>query len=114
MNELCFEHGEIEGPIWNNDCNHAVTEYVASFEVPWVVECVLQMRKYDLYAYDSKFECNNNTHLCIRYGNEPSEYYSPTTILSTARSAHLDDIYAQALCLLAVKGNIIWKRKKQK
>ena len=82
MISLTKEDAELYGdiftfvPYWANDCGHSPESYVCSFRIILKVEEGKRVPcddKYDLYLFESR----GSLELCIRYGNEPSQYCSP-------------------------------------
>jgi len=108
---MLHEYGQIPGPLWTDACEHKPGSYVCSFKTIDMVNDQVRVTHNDLYAYQHH---SGHTYLCIRYGNEPSSYLSPTSIIRTAESAHLLGIYSQAVNLLNALGNVTWKRKQPK
>lgn len=106
---------EIAGPVWVDGCNHPKEAYVGSFSS---LHFKPKMREanYDLYVFDQPSEQG----VCIRFGNEPEEYYSPGPVerfisLAAWHSAlprhRVSPQYADALEMLKEKGVFYWKKK---
>lgn len=57
-------------PVWEDACGHGASYFIDSFSYLENGE-ILQA---DLYIWNTP---NNYQQVCIRYGNEPHEYYSP-------------------------------------
>lgn len=107
--------GQIAGPVWKDECNHSPEDYVCSFEVLEQISHRGEPTRYgrfsyDLYVYKLTYS-NSNSHLCIRFGNKGNEYYSPTSIIETALSAHLMPVYSQALRLMQGMGIVTFHKQ---
>jgi hypothetical protein len=91
---------KIEGPVWTDGCNHDSAAYVGSFETLG--------EKYDLYVFSDEMYGNN---VCIRCGNEPSNYASPGGIVGLIQGAQVGmESYKDALELILSLGKIVWKK----
>lgn len=101
---------EIPAPIHKDLCNNGSECYVGSFSTIYYNQSVKTTIEelIDLYIYpDNLFgQC-----LCLRFGSEPSQYYSPLSVLHMARSADKMEAYSLALRMLQEKGTFIWQRK---
>jgi hypothetical protein len=105
----------IDGPHWTDACQHEPGSYVCTFEVmhrhfrspfhKWTRQV------YDLYLFKQEF---HGTEVCLRYGNEGSEYCSPgglSEFLHNANAYHhrnLDDEYVTAAKIIVHAGTITW------
>lgn len=106
---MLVELGQIEGPIWRDDCNHGKNAYVASFELPEMIRGVLVCSKYDLYVW--QHHESEDSRLCIRFSDEPSECHSPTSIIETALAARAMPMYFNALRLIQRLGVVTFKKR---
>lgn len=100
--------GVIDGPRWEDCCHHKPTDYVATFEYSdrtgppedrrWFTEVI------DLYVV----QCHGEPwqSLCLRFGNEPGDYYSgPIQIVWDIQ--HLP--YTAAKAILLLNGKLVWQ-----
>lgn len=97
-----------ETPAWTDECNHGKEHYlgtVSNYGIGGVY-------KVDVYVFPEKHRGHN---ICIRFGNEPSEYYSPGSIDTLAMGIQAGmEVYKIALQLILFKGKFIWTRNKEK
>lgn len=110
---LLYKYGEIDGPVWKDGCDHPKETYIASFECSRILEgSLVGMGKYDLYVYPSK-DCDEdgNYHVCIRFGNEGSHYWSPTSIIEMTLFAHIIPEYMFAVRFIQHLGYVSFKKK---
>jgi len=96
---------KINGPVWDNKCDHAAEEYVGSFVV---VRSPGDEEKYDLYVYTDKV--SGNAHGCLRYGNEGHEYLSPGCVTHMFQNTDLLS-YRGACEMLRNEGRFGWTKK---
>lgn len=99
---------ELTGPVWTDGCNHPKEAYVGSF-ASLHFKPELKQASYDLYVFDEP----SGQSVCIRFGNEPQEYYSPGPLMrfiSTAEWEGATPQYSDALQMLKAKGNLYWRR----
>jgi hypothetical protein len=101
---------EITGPVWVDGCNHPKEAYVSSFK-SLHFKPEIREEKYDLYVFDQP----SGQSVCIRFGNEPQEYYSPPAplIRFIQHAAQWDQKvpqYSDALVMLNEKGVFSWKK----
>ena len=89
-------------PHYTDTCKHPDSSYVGSIqlhspEIEWL----------DVYVYEDEII---GTTVCIRYGNEDSQYYSPGHILNVMRS----DVTAYFLAAIVIEkhGKITYERNK--
>ncbi len=102
--------GIIDGPIWKDDCGHGQESYIASYEA--LIGMSVKKgttEKIDLYVFHNKME--NRQTLCLRYGDESGDYYSPGNMLSLAQSKQWEP-YTTAFNILSALGQVIWVPKK--
>lgn len=97
--------GEIPGPVWKDECKHKEGTYLCSFDLLETFHGVTQNNKYDVYIFDLG-SIGFRDHICIRYGNEGSEYYSPGSLLEMFSSAHMMPPYLAASRLVMRLGHI--------
>jgi hypothetical protein len=97
-------------------CSHGQESYIGSFSI---FEPGDKEHNYDLYVFNTK----HGQEVCIRYGNESYEYYSPgfladfiTSISllssrrgSSRRSCQLS-VYGEACTLMLEKGAIVYSK----
>jgi hypothetical protein len=100
----------ISGPVWVDGCNHPKEAYVGSFK-SLHFKPELREASYDLYVFDSP----SGQEVCIRYGNEPQEYYSPGPLVQFIQLASrwyekAVRHYVDALEILKEKGVFSWKK----
>jgi hypothetical protein len=103
--------GIIDGPVWQDGCDHGSEAYIASYEV--VPSLDADIKKYDLYLF---LQPDLGQEVCIRYGNEGGHYISPgllinflqTTIWGEATKQHSPE-YFNALQILKEIGTFEWK-----
>jgi hypothetical protein len=106
---------QVKGPHWADGCNHGSAEYVGTV-APIVrkritrpgrpISFQLEIMVLDVYVFDQP----SGQSLCLRFGDEPSEYYSPGDLVSFIRSAGHMDEYEAALKLLLRSGQITWMK----
>jgi len=109
-----FALGEVPGPVWRDGCNHDTDHYICSFSVIEMRNGIPVESPYDLYLYPASFgRSNMDTHVCIRFGQEDSEYLSPTSVIQLALNAHVDPVYMAAVKLIAHKGVLNFTRHPQ-
>lgn len=95
-------------PKFEDCCNHGKDSFIGTIHV---VEKLPGSRKwsttpYDIYLFpDRGFGVN----VCMRYGNEPSEYIS-TTLEHLISAQELSLSYKQAWQLVKAKGKLSWIR----
>ena len=98
--------GVIEGPVHANPCEHKDDEYVCSFEYTdrrgdngrWFSEQI------DMYVVSRPGDQTGQS-VCLRFGNEPSEYYSgPLQMILNINH----DPYRTAIALLWALGSLRW------
>lgn len=102
---------EINGPKWEDHCEHPEGSYVGSFSCVYRLGAggSLTEEKCDLYVYESRRQdLADEQGACIRFGNEPQEYYSPIDVQNIL-SASDHEPYRSAMALLKNKGNLVWK-----
>ena len=105
-----------EGPAWSDGCEHGAEYYVASFEVPRACRHnkTYVEEKFDLYLFPDP---HYGTEVCIRYGNEDSEYISPGGLGEFLQQANATwhysraDIYHYAAKFLLAFGKVHWERR---
>ena len=101
-----------------NGCGHSNEQYIGSFAheefIPgstknWHSHNSLRREVLDVYVF-SQYD---GDAVCIRYGAEGSEYYSPGSLHQFIQTAgrHDHDMYARALKLILEKGTIKWERQ---
>lgn len=80
-------------PKYTNHCGHKDHEFIGTVVVH---NSKRKLQEYDVYVY-----ANSRTGhgICIRYGEEPSEYLSPGTVINLAR-AKSSEVYYDALSLI--------------
>lgn len=92
--------GMIPGPVWTERCGHG--GYIASFES----YNGRQVEKIDLYVWTQKHDGSQS--VCLRYGEEDREYYSPVNVTNMILTRGHEP-YTTAVRILENKGSIIWK-----
>ena len=103
---------EVAGPHWPDVCGHG--GYVGTVW-PFVGVGIRQI--IDVYVFDDKFKEGMTIPaqtLCLRYGEEGCEYYSPGEVSDLAQHAPRMEAYAAALSLLRSRGHIVWMPKEPK
>jgi len=101
-------HGEYPGPVWPDHCLHPDGAYVCSFE--YGEKCGTdQWRdvKIDLYVFQGAY----GQEACLRFGKEPSDYYSPGETINLFRHGKLMRAYRMAADCLLVRGAMKWAEK---
>ncbi len=92
-------------------CQHKDEHYVGSFTFDELAlgSTMPRREKLDVYVFPQ----TAGDTVCIRYGVEGSEYYSPGTLTQFIQTAgrHDNYMYAEALRLILKKGTIKWERK---
>lgn len=95
---------EIHGPFFINDCGH--NGYVGSF---YLWKKGMQREYYDVYIFDVKpFAEDERQEVCIRYGDEPSEYISPGSVTEFISRKLCGEPHDSAIDLLKLKGKFVW------
>lgn len=93
----------IQGPVWQDTCQHKAEEYVVSFQT----YSMKAQRQYDLYIYS---EGERGQQICIRYGNRCDEYLSCGSLsdffISHGVSYH--EPHATAIKILRHYGKLVW------
>ncbi len=92
---------------FKNRCGHLAEEYVGTISDVEKVNGEWMERFYDVYVFADK---HFGHEVCIRYGNEPSEYLSPGTIDMMVRSTR--EIYRKTMSLIEEQGFFVYKRRK--
>lgn len=92
-------------------CGHSNEQYIGSFTHEEFVPASKKIRREVLDVY--VFPQYDGDGVCIRYGHEGSEYYSPGSLHQFIQTAgqHDHDMYARALRLILEKGTIKWERQ---
>jgi hypothetical protein len=87
---------------WKDGCNHPDDSYVASFEC--------ENEKFDLYVFSEIFSNRLSHRVCIRFGDEPSQYYSlgSLNMFIQGTRCNADRFMSDALEILLAKGNFSW------
>lgn len=96
----------IPGPVWNNECEHS--GYIGTVESLDSVNGIPVQEKLDVYVFESSYPKQS---VCLRFGNEPSEYYAPLGVIGLIEGKHLFSGYKNALELLLKEGKIEWSKK---
>lgn len=105
----------VDGPIYTDSCEHGPECYVCSireFRHPHNKETEAgKYTYYDLYLFPQK---HYGMEVCIRYGNEGSEYISPGSLMEFLAHANTTyhftarDVYYLAAQIIRNKGTCIW------
>lgn len=95
---MILDYQIVNSPIWINECNHPKESYVGS-----VKDIIIRYSRMEVDVY---VEGDN---ICIRFGNKPSEYYSPSIISLIQNYAY--EPYTSSLNLLLRKGRFAWIAK---
>src|SRR5262245_43451918 len=97
---------QLEKKAWRNCCNHPDCSYVGSFgEFDNVGG---NMQSFDLYVFDDGEEC------CIRYGNEPHEYWSPCNPVNVLYdTSEKIPAYRGAAAMLKELGTFRWEKNRK-
>lgn len=90
--------GRIPGPVWSNECHHDEDCYIGSFDYLG--------KGYDVYVFGTRVEQS----VCIRYGDEASEYYSPGSISEFLRNCRNLEVYESAYRVIKSEGGFIYRR----
>jgi len=88
-------------PQFKDHCNHPDNSYIGSIQDVdgnWL----------DIYVY--KDATMKETTVCIRFGDEGQEYYSPGNIVNVITSKF--NPYFLAMCVINKKGRITYERNK--
>lgn len=96
---------EVAGPHWPDICGHG--GYIGTIW-PFVGT---DRQIVDVYVFSDKFKEGmsiTSQTLCLRYGPEGSEYYSPGEISNLIQHAASLAEYGAALRLLQSRGHIVW------
>jgi len=103
MDEL---HEQKDTPHWTDHCRHPEGSYLGSIlsfnngKEEWL----------DIYVYEDRLS-HEGLSVCIRYGNEGSDYYSPGSILNVIRHSGRGDRPSDyALHIMRKKGVITYVR----
>lgn len=92
-------------------CGHSNEQYIGSFAYEYLrMDSTMPGRDLlDVYVFPQY----GGDSVCIRYGHEGSEYYSPGHLHSFIQTAgrHNHEMYATALKLILEKGTIKWERQ---
>lgn len=100
----------VSGPVWTDGCDHPKGTYVGSF-ITLHIKPEIRQAIYDLYVFNQP----SGESVCIRYGNEPQEYYSPGPLVQFVQLASRwwEDAaphYVDALEMLKEKGVFSWRK----
>jgi len=87
-----------------NGCNHKDNEFIGTIHVYEGV--LIGWKYYDVYVYEDKYEGHN---ICLRYGNEPEEYLSPSTLIMALLSSR--EQYKVAAKLISERGYFKYVRR---
>lgn len=90
-------------PVWHDKCQHGIDSYICSFENIYNYNKELYKEMIDIYVF-------GDSDICLRYGNEPHEYYSPGNIVNVYSFAHIDEKYNAVVKILNYFGKIVWKK----
>ena len=94
----------------NSGCQHKDEHYVGSFVHEEFVlgSTTLRVEKLDIYVFPQRA----GDTVCIRFGDEDSEYYSPGPLYQFIQTAgrRQHDMYASALKLILAKGTIKYEQ----
>lgn len=94
---------------WEDSCQHGHDAYVGSFmHQDHDIEFA---QKLDVYVFQDP---NFGAEVCIRYGNAPSEYYSPGPLdgfIQTCSHMFEGSLYGRALKMIRKEGKLRWERK---
>jgi len=88
---------------WTNGCKHAKSEYVGS-----IIINETGLTWLDVYVFQDRL----GQEVCIRYGSEDHQYYSPCEVINVYRSPN--PVYQAAIRVLEYKGKMVWERKTKK
>jgi hypothetical protein len=101
-NNVCLDERlyRIDGPHWKNLCNHSASDYLMTIKIPNYYKETL-----DIYIFENKESCLGQ-QVCMRYGNEDSEYYSMGNIINIIEI--LDLKYEVLLNILKSRGQFKW------
>ena len=82
-------------PYYDDACDHGEDAYLFSYEhLSGRPDGTFCKEKRDVYVFED-YELEQ--HWCIRYGNEPSEYYSPGDVLNLSHT-HKDIVEILMTC----------------
>lgn len=104
--EDSFLMAMVQGPIWQDGCEHDKGTYVVSFTVHSRLNKIDQ---YDLYI----FENNGRQEVCIRYGAECQQYISPGSLGEFLSRSCNHEPYQTAVRILLHYGNVSWSLKEK-
>jgi len=92
-------HKQKYKPEFHDHCNHVQGSYVGSITD-------LEGKWYDIYVYKSEIN-KDSQDVCIRYGDEGSQYISPGSILNVISCLRADnEIYELAIHIILKHGTI--------
>jgi len=95
-------------PKYTNHCKHDKESFIKTIEVIEKVNGEWKENKYDVYVFNDK---TFGPEVCIRYGNEPSEYMSPGPLLDFAKRAHGLEVYERAFQAIRKNGIITYTKR---
>ena len=94
-------------PKFIDQCDHGKENFIGTI---WVVEKnkagELEQNPYDVHIFE---DATFGTEVCIRYGNEPQDYFSPGQI--TNLIGRNVPVYEKAWRLIQAKGRLTYQRK---
>lgn len=112
--EFVDELDTIPGPEFKDGCDHGHNAFVGTVQYVEIDKSSASgfVKKFlDVYVFDAE----RGQHVCLRYGNEPHEYYSPGTTIEFFKAAVIHGFkmidYARAADLLLSRGEVVWKWK---
>lgn len=88
-------------PFWKDECGHPKGSYVGS-----ITDNIDE--KLDVYIYSSYV--GQQLQICIRYGKEGSQYYSPGNLINILQYGRGDPIYQLAITVIEEMGVISYNR----
>ncbi len=105
--EQTMQYSMRHGPKWKDGCEHGAEHYICTFTV---MDSSRGLNAYDLYLFPEHFF---GTEVCIRYGDEPSQYISPGGLGQFLYTSGVNwkesPVYTQASQILREFGCFNWQ-----
>ena len=100
----------VDGPRWQDHCEHLPGSYVGTVMVNFPSK-TSDLQPLDVYVYENRLRLRQD--VCIRYGNEPEDYYSPGSVIDLISSfASLTDmwVYGKVIALILSRMTCRWHK----
>lgn len=96
-------------PRFTNHCNHKKEEYIGTASYSYIRGKECGREWIDVYVYE---DCTMGQEICIRFGEEPENYYSVGRVVDFLRRSHNENQpYAKALDILFYHGTFKYVRE---